>query len=209
MNRARLFLWLGSWVVAGVIGMAAHAWLFPAPAPVVEKPAPAVVQKDQSIVIERAAPQPKRRAPHALPKNTRLERGIEIAALGQGVALPPDAANLPVGTVLPCPPVTLDLSLVREADGARRVVASSPDGTITRALDIPVDAPPISQPARRHRWGAGLSWSAPMQTPGVWVDRDLGRLRLGLEINQTRERIGGLGVQSRGIEARVKVGVTW
>ena len=37
------------------------------------------------------------------------------------------------------PPVTVDLSLVREKDGSKRVVASSPDGAIVSGLDIPIE----------------------------------------------------------------------
>jgi hypothetical protein len=47
-----------------------------------------------------------------------------------------------------CPPLTVDLSLVRLKDQTHRVVASSPDGTIVGGVDIPIDAPKIPRPTR-------------------------------------------------------------
>ena len=214
MTRTRLLLWLGFGGLCASLAVAITWWLM-RPVPVVETAAPAVTQSDGSLVVERAA-DANAKPVHKVPKGATVERVVQIdvrprrpatvkdsltpdgpepAALGHGVVLPSAAA--------PCPPVRLDLSLVREPDGARRVVASSPDGDILRALDIPVETAAL--PPAPHRWAAGASWEPRMQTPGLWIERDLGRVRLGLDINQTRPRIGG----PTDIEARMRVGVTW
>lgn len=163
--------------------------------PAIEGPAPAVLQADGSVVVERA-PDPKARPPHALPRGAKVERVVSVTVEPSGKGI-----TLPSGEVK-CPPVTVDLSLDRMPDGTRRVVASSPDGQITKALDIPVES--IAPPAA-HKWAAGLSYDPVKGTPGVWLERDLWRVRLGVEANQTRQYVGG---PTAG-ELRLRVGVTW
>lgn len=213
-TQTRLVLWIGFGGLCAALAVAVTWWMM-RPAPVVETAAAAVTQSDGSLVVERA-PDAAAKPAHMVPKGTTVERvvridvrprrpatvnesltpgGPELAALGHGVVLPPAAA--------PCPSVRLDLSLVREQGGARRVIASSPDGDILRALDIPVET--AAPPPAPHRWAAGLSYAPIARAAGAWIERDIGRVRLGLDINQTRVRIGG----PADIEARLRVGVTW
>jgi hypothetical protein len=93
--------------------------------------------------------------------------------------------------------VTVDLSLVRESDGGARVLASSPDGVVVGGLDVPVE--PIILPEPEKRWGAGLSYSPVDRTSGVWIERDVWRVRVGLDVNQA----------ANGIDARVRMGVVF
>ena len=73
-----------------------------------------------------------------------------------------------------CPPTKVDLSLFQRPDKAERVVASSPNGTITRGLNIPVALVPKVPRVQRwsvsalrgydvargkSAWGAGLSYT--------------------------------------------------
>lgn len=163
------------------------------PKTVIETPAPAVVQKDGSTVVERA-PDQKAKPEHVTPKKSKLNRKVKVVVQGPGI-------KLPDGKTAECPPVTVDLSLVDMPDRTKRVVASSPDGKILRAVDIPV-AP---APAEPKRWAAGLSWGPQTATAGVWVERDIGRVRLGAEINQTRLQSSA----PTGHEVRLRVGMTF
>ncbi|MBI5920264.1 MAG: hypothetical protein HY847_01295 [Betaproteobacteria bacterium] len=169
-------------------------WWFGQPAKVVESAAPAETQPDGSIIVERR-PDAKARPKHQTPKGATVERTGEFTVQGTGLKMD--------GVLMPCPPVTIDTTLIRNPDGSKRVIVSSPDGEITRAVDIPVEtaAPPPEPP----QWAAGVSYNPVKQTPGLWIERDIWRVRLGAEINQTRQVISG----PTGIEARLRVGWTF
>jgi hypothetical protein len=174
--------------VGAVGGVALEHWVR---APKLEdvSPAPAAVQKDGSVVAERAAPAPTSRPPHLLPKGAKEVRRVQVVVQPREMAPTPDGRCDPK-------PVEVDMSLVR-VDGGQRVVASTPDGTVVKALDLPIEA--TSVPAAPHRWAAGLSYGTD-RSPGLWLERDLGRLRVGAEV--VRQPAGGA-------QARVRVGLSW
>jgi hypothetical protein len=89
----------------------------------------------------------------AIPKGAKVERIVEVTvdptatlppSLGPGTVnlndlkIPslggPAALQAPI-----CPPVRVDLSLIRLKDKSQRVLASSPDGTVVGGLDVPVN----------------------------------------------------------------------
>lgn len=180
-------------LMAAGVGLG-HWWL--KPAPVVETAKPAETQADGSTVAERA-PDAKAKPKHKTPKGAKVER------TGSVTVTPPTPPEIAACTAVKCPPVTIDTSLVRLPDGSKRVVVSSPDGQINRAIDIPVEtAAPAPEPPK---WAAGLSIDPVHQTPGLWVERDIWRVRLGAEINQTRQKVGG----PTGNEVRVRLGWTF
>lgn len=154
---------------------------------VTETAAQEVTQEDGSKVLARADTQPDAKPAHQLPKGSTLERIEKLT-------ITPNAA--PVAGK--CPPVSVDLSLVRMPDHTRRVVASSPDGEVA-GIDIPVDTPDLPE---EHPWAAGLSYDPIKQTPGIWLERDIGHARLGVEVAQTRIQIGG----TAGVETRIRMG---
>lgn len=139
------------------------------PIPEVITAAPEVRQADNSVIAERApdAHPPKPR--HMLPKGAVEERRESI------VAAPAAGASS----------VEIDLSLVRMPDNGRRVVASSPDGTVVSALDIPIEAGLVPPPPKH--WAAGLAYSTEREV-GIWLERDIGRLRLGAEVSKGQGR---------------------
>jgi hypothetical protein len=152
----------------------------PPPVPEVVTAAPMVRQADQSVIAQRAPdakPAPPR---HILPKGAVEERRETI------VVAPAPAASS----------VEVDLSLVRMPDNGRRVVASSPDGTVVSAIDIPIEAGLV--PPAPKKWAAGLGYGTD-RAVGVWVERDIGRLRLGAEVAK------GAGAP----RAEIRVGVTF
>jgi hypothetical protein len=203
INLVRPRPWLTA--IAALLLIAFGLWLgYKAfsPAVVVETPAPAVEQQDGSKVIKRA-PDAKAKPKHMTPKGAKVERVVSVtlkskAPSGFGAASHDKISGL---SLADCPPVTLDLSLVREQDGGKRVVASSPDGEILKAIDIPVET--AAAPEEQKKWAAGLSWSPTNETLGAWIERDVWLVRLGAEINQVRRAAYG----PTDIEARVRVGV--
>jgi hypothetical protein len=146
-------------------------------------PAPAVKQQDGSVVAERAAPPIKPAPPpHQLPKGSKEERRVAVTVKPSK----PESA-----------PVRLDLSLV-QVDGGRRVVASSPDGKVIEALDMPIQRAFAAPPARK--WAAGGSADYRGDQFGAWVERDIGRFRVGAEV---------LEDDRHGLAGRVRVGFTF
>lgn len=127
-----------------------------------------------AVVLERV---PKKSAKPKKP-GTKVDREISVT-------VQPDAPA--------SQPVTVDLQLVKEGDG-RRVIASSPDGQIIAGMDVPIEQGliPINRP-----WAAGLSCDPTncKQTPGVWLERDLGRFRVGIEA--TRQSDGKMNSRAK------------
>jgi hypothetical protein len=188
MPRWMIYLLLA---IAALVGAAALGWRLGQPKSVQETAAAAQRQGDGSVVLERR-PDPAAKPKQQTPKKTRLERVAQVT-------VQPSAA--PAGE--PCPPVTVDWSLVREEDGGRRLLASSPDGTIIGGIDVPVES--AAPPTEPKRWAAGLSWSPVTETGGVWVERDVPlfkwAVRVGVDVNQTR-----LDTYAPGTEGRIRVG---
>lgn len=180
------------------------AWWILRDVPVVEPYAPAVTLPSGAVVAERVpdAPLPP------VAREAARELGGTIARAGSVTVQPrtPDAAPsetpaagsaVPAASCLCKPaPVRFDWSLIGLDDGTYRMAVDSPDGTITSATDIPVSGVSV----RRERpWAAGVSYSMDMsqrRAAGLWVDRDVGRVRLGLEISQ---RDGGTATLRAGI----------
>lgn len=178
-----------------VLGAAAVGGYFLGkPHTITETAKPEVIQSDGSHIAE-VKPDAKAKPKQMIPKGSKVERTGEITVLGAGVTVS--------GQFKSCPAVTIDTTLVRNGDGSRRVIVSSPDGTITRAIDIPVEA--AAPPPEPKKWAAGMSYDPIHQTPGVWIERDLWRVRLGAELNKTRLVVAG----PTGTELRLRVGVTF
>ena len=176
-----------------VVGVLIGRWLFHVEmVPVIEKPAPAIVQQDGSQVLARAARDESAKPAHQLPKGATLERTVQVKAKPKAPPRPTTDGKLESA------PVTVDLSLVKMPDETRRVVASSPDGEILGVIDVPVAAFSIPE---TKKWAAGL-YVNPVypQERGLFIDRDIGRLRIGAELGQNARN---------DLEARVKVGITF
>lgn len=153
------------------------------PTPEVMTPAPEVRQADGSLLAARAPDPHPAPPPHMIPAGYK-----EVRRFAATVA--PSAAAAASG----CPPVTVNLSLVRKGND-QRVEASSPDGQVVSAIDIPIEAamiPPAPKP-----WAAGLSYDT-RHAVGVWVDRDIGRMVVGAALSR---------LPDGRTEAQVRVGV--
>lgn len=208
-------------VAVGLVAGVGLGWrLFtPEPAPI-ETPAPEVRQGDGSVVLERA-PDPAAKPAHEVPRGGTVERQVSVVVRPDPVTRPrvdsqadsltePEAAHPPVHNAPPgaqadtilCPDVTVDLSLVRMPDRTRRVIASARGGTILGGLDIPVESP---VEAKRLLWAAGAIWAPGSNAFGGFIHRDVGPLRVGLDVIQSsRPSIG-----RNALEARLLVGIRW
>lgn len=188
--------WKGALTLVAVgagLGLAL-GWQLWRPKPILETPAPPIVQKDGSTVLERR-PDPTAKPRNEVPPGAVVERLIEITVT------PRDLPNLssPGQTVPLCPPMSASLSLVRMPNGTRRVVASSPDGSVS-GVDIPVES---AAPVKALRHAAGGSYYPQWGTYGVWAEKDYGPVRVGAEV--FRHRAGA----SLGFAAALRVGLRW
>lgn len=177
----QLILLVGGLLLIGAIIGGTAGYLLgrgDAPRPESIAPAPAQLQLDGSLVLERRpAPVAPAQAPHAIPRGAVEERRV-------AVTVQPERED--------CPPVRLDLSLIREGDG-RRVIASSLDGRVTGGMDIPIERVLLPPPARP--WAAGVSWEPRQELGGIWLQRDVSRLVLGASVSE--EAGGGLRTELR------------
>lgn len=170
-------------------------WVMRPEAKVMEPPAPEVRQADGSLVLERKL-DPAAKPAKKIPAGAKVERLVSIKVKPN----PPAANPAQPTSAADCPEAQVDLSLVKMPDETRRVIASSPNGAIVGGLDVPVE-PTMAPPSRK--WAAGLSWDPVKQAPGIWLDRDIGRIRLGVELNQVRHLDAG-PVE---VEGRIRLGV--
>lgn len=182
-------------IAVAIVAAAAIGWWLGQPKPVQETAAPEVRQADGSVMLERR-PDPGAKPKQQIPRKAKVERVAQVTVQPDAIA---EAGK-------PCPPVTVDMTLIREPDGMRRVLASSPDGQVVGGLDIPVES--AAPPAEPKRWAAGLSWSLDAQTAGVWIERDVPVfkwvVRAGAEVNQART-----GMDSAGVETRLRFGLAF
>ena len=182
-----------------VVGAAiAVVLLWPHPKPVVETAKPAVVQSDGSTILERTDTQPEAKPPHVVPKGASVERVVQVkvkpkVVIADGIK---DAPSLSPDAKPANNPITVDLSLVRLTDDTKRVIASSPDGEIVGGMDIPIE----TLAYKPRVWAAGISVDPVHQVGGVWVERDISRIRLGVDagVNKFHD-----------FETRLRVGVAW
>ena len=189
--RERLIEGVGLLIIGVMIGIFAGFKLY-TPRPVTqERYAAAVVQHDGSIIVEKK-PDAQAKPAQEIPKGATVERIVKLTVKAKPISRNstitsasskwseidhiPDTAKM-----VDCPPVTVDLSLVKLADDTRRVVASSPDGDIVGAVDIPVEA--AKPPPKVLSWAAGISYSSDKRG-GAWIERDLGPFRAGVAVSQ-------------------------
>ncbi len=190
METAAAGISLRTKIEAGVVLLALLAagiwWLMrdPPPIPEVVTAAPQVRQTDGSMEASReSTPQPAP-APHLIPKGYK-----ETSRATATVAPTPAAA------ASGCPPVRLVLSTVVDGN-SRRIIASSLDGEVIAAKDEIIE--PILMPAPPKAWAAGLGYTTQREV-GVWVGRDIGRLRIEAEV------LKGAGAP----RAEIRVGVAF
>lgn len=166
-----------------------------------ETPAFAVKQPDRSLILARD-PDAKAKPAHQIPKGATVERIVKVIVKAKPEAAPtiPSTSSqwsepdhiADVGKMIDCPPVNLDLSLVRMPDETRRVIVSSQNGDVLDGIDIPVEAAkPVSDD---KKWAIGAIYYS-NKAYSARVERDLGPTRLSIDLLKNgAEVVPGLGV---------------
>lgn len=198
-------------IVAFAAGMGAE-WAIQRPNQVAtETPAPEVRQADDSLMLAKQ-PDPNAKPAHQIPAGAKVEQIVSVTVIPSAEAMPQtDGFDLQdVGSpasAMPCPPVRVDLTLIRQSDQTRRVIASSPDGRVVGGIDVPVDVPDKPRPTK---WGAGYEYAAGTwsRTHSVLAQYDLGPVRVGARIGHQVLTLP-TGGSVTGIERAVSVVVRW
>ena len=112
--------------------------------------------------------------------------------------LPNADGTCPAPEAPQCPPVTVDLSLIRDDKGAYRTIASSPDGQVISGVDIPLAA--LAPPMRPN---AVLALGG-RNGGGVAYVREFSVFGLGVSVG-----VAGLSVRQDGLVPMGVVGVRW
>ena len=153
-----------------------------------EPPAVAVRQGDGSLILERK-PETQKESEKLIPtpqipKGAKIERKVEVIVQPERkpepLPLSSFASSVPADLAAPqkqdCPPVRVDLALVRMPDETRRVIASSQDGQIVGGVDIPLE--PEKPSPRPIKWSAAglVGWDAyrNVRVYGAAVQRNAG-----------------------------------
>lgn len=163
---------------AGVIvGLCAGWFLWRSEPPIPEPHAHEVRLDSGALVLER---EPEARVPMLVVDAVKeLGRGAELER-AVTITVQPKAK---VTDEIACPPLNLDLGIVKMPDETRRVIATSRDGEIVGGLDIPI-AP--AKTFKELKWAAGAVYDPQYKDYGAFVDRDVGPFRVGLEVVKSR-----------------------
>lgn len=193
----RMLLTVLSYVAVLVMGVVVGLRTWKSTTTIAETPAPEIRQQDGSLVLERRprtlSEVPKVVKLPAIPKNTVVERVVTVDVQ------PTPSDGVPGGIPTPSSPVSVTMTVVREKDGTRRVIASSPNGTVVGGIDIPIA--PNDAPRKELRNAAGVSFNPQSKTYGLWIERDYGRARVGAEVRQERH------LSSAGVAVSIRVGI--
>jgi hypothetical protein len=181
-------------------GMFAGWKLFGPKQPKTETYAQEIKQKDKSLVLERK-PMTQQEAEEnvptpVIPDGGKVERKVQVVV--QPNAYPTVVTEIPTSGQLnavevqekpPCPPVRVDLTLVRLPDSSHRVIAQSPDGDIVGGVDIPVQ--PV-QDSKVLKWAVGgVKGRTPDGTKfiGGFVDRDWAFVRVSGAVFRSQDTV--------------------
>lgn len=206
---------LSEWAVilsAGIIVGLTTGWILWKPrVQPKETPAPAIIQGDGSVVIKRD-PSLDAKPVHEIPKGSVVERVIHVEVQPSSSHVDPIATPGSTGTEhqvplsLPPSPVRLDLTLVRLQDGTRRVVASSPDGTVIPGASVDIPVEPAKPEPKVLKWAAGAVYGGTVwgdKAVGVFLDRDVAFVRTGVELTRNTYAMS----TRQGWEVRARVGI--
>lgn len=200
--------------VGWLLGLGTGWKLWQTPPPVVHvTPKPEEHNADGSTVLAVQPAQNPQPAQH-VPPGSHVESTISVTvqphAQGPLQPLPtqptvPSSIPGPIERP-PCPPVTVDLTVYRDADGSRRVVVSSPDGTILKGIHIENEVGPPAPKLLKNSAGlvaGNTAWGD--KALGIYYDRDWKFIRYGGELTKNTYAIAG----RQGWEIRGKIGINF
>ena len=212
MTRKNAVIVLAGVFAAGAATGMTLGWKLwrPIPKQIIEKKAQEVRQQDGSVIIKRD-PEAKPEHRNEVPKGAEVERETKVTvSLGQSqgetigtLGTPPEARDL---SAVATGKVRIYLTLVRMPDGTRRVIASSPDGTIdSSSIDIPM-APVTKLEPKTLNWSAGGVFGKDQdggKSVGVFVDRRIGWAVAGAELARVTSK------QLQGWDVRLRFGISF
>lgn len=172
---------------------------------ILETPAPAVRQRDSSLVLQRV-PDATAKPAAQLPKGATLERVVHVEVQPRAGVTPVRADSTvlapgraggsvspPPPVAPPCPAVGIDLALVRLRDGTQRVVASSTSGVVLDSVSVDHPVQDVAA-VKVLRWAVGPVYGSAGRA-GLMLDRDAGPFRI---------EVGGLhGIKGAAMDAFV------
>lgn len=172
------------------------AWYIwsPKPAPP-EIYTPEVKQSDGSVILEKK-PDAKVKPTFKVPKGSTVERVVKITVKPKDappivskqdtvIGAETTTQNTAKEAAITCPPTNIEIALVRHKDESRSVIVKSDNGEIVGAVDIPVEAAkPVFKP---KLWAIGAVVNPVKETFGGFIDRDIGWVRVGAQINQIEQ----------------------
>lgn len=171
--------------IAGAIGTGVGlglGWHMYHSKPIVQTIAEAKRQADGSLELSRIPTSNDSLPPkQIIPKGDKVLREIEVKVQPSSAGTGQTNGSGPREDAKSDPPVTLDLTLVKEPDNQERVIASSPDGEVISGIDIPLpDA--YGPTVKVTPWAAGVGYTVDwMNGRRDWkgaVARDLGPFRV-------------------------------
>lgn len=184
-----------------------------------EPAAPAIHQKDGSVVLERKETNPETKSNVELPPGAKLQRKITLMVKPQeqqsenGVLtqssnasgwVGPDGVNLSLEKLTQSNPLVIDLSLVKMPDGTTRVVGKTGEGYTLEGLDQPVE--PLEAPVA-YKNALHISARLAGGGYGVFYTRDfLKRFTAGASIQFIQDKSLSRGVSA---EAWASLGYRW
>lgn len=158
------------------------------PEVVVQHSAGEVAINDNTKLLAKE-PDKNAKADMPLPKGATLERVVKFSVKQKAKAKESTESGNVEGKVggknseTPmdelCPPIDISLALILDKDKQQRVEAYSINGEIVGGIDIPVRD--ITIPKEAKKWAVGMSYNT-LEVKGLWVERDVGRIRLGAEV---------------------------
>lgn len=162
-------------LIAFAAGALAALWVQKEPTTaVIDPPAAEVRLKDGTTWGKRDASAPVTQPAPTLPKGSTRSRTAEVV-----VRVKPKTTEQP-GQACPqvtCPDVALRLDTATAEDGSSRLAGLiSEDGEIVSLNDHPV-APAVM--SRSLPWAAGATYTKELEAAGAFLERDVGRLRIG------------------------------
>lgn len=201
-------------LIGWFLGLGTGWKLWQTPPPIVHvEPKPEIKNHDGSTVLPVVPSQAPKPAQH-VPAGSHVESTVSFTVQPSDpqpvLSLPvqPSSSSPIPGPIErpPCPPMTVDLTIYREADGSRRVVVSSPDGKVLKGVHIENEVGPPASKILKNSAGlvtGATAWGD--KAIGVYYDRDWKFLRYGGEL--TKNTYANVGRQ--GWEVRAKLGINF
>jgi len=154
--------------------------------------------------IERKEQDPTAKPTTGIPSGATVEHtgSVTITPAPPSTPTPASPAVTPTVTCPPCPPLTINWSLVRLKGGNERMIFKGPDGTDITGVDVPVH--PAGPPPPLPKWTAFASYYIRERTYGITALKTTGPFILGLGIKQSRAEFGAGKVS---IDGAISLGI--